>query len=1344
MAIKQEMHSIKGIQRDLTVSKFNPEYAFDARNIRITARDNTTLLSVTNEKGTKEIPLSGPINGELLGYCVLNKYATLFTKGDKDYIYRIEKSNDNYELVTLFSGNLGFEGRIETLGFYETEDIQKVYWVDGKNPTRYINIVATNTNYTSSSFDFAPEVELRDELYVETLDNGGSFPSGVVQYAFSYFNTYGAETNIVNQSPLYYTHIGNRAGSPEESTSNSFRIYIRYPDYSFEYIRLYSIFRTSIDATPTVKIVTDIKLDKDLYAEYIDTNTSGSIIDPTTLLYVGGESIVAGTITQKDNTMFLGNLELKRDTSIKEVQELIDKNRDNSFTFITEGSKRLLEYTPNNIYNYTTQLKLDSSSISTFKTGETYRVGIQGQYKTGRWSDILYIDDYTITRKPNMQLFSGISGEVEGYDVYLTVLLINLPDEVHRKLGELGYKRIRSVVVYPTGVNRSIVCQGIVCPTVDRYSTSDTAVYSSWFARPFLSFNKDNPPGGNVPERTKKDALYGSYAEFMDGYSLDKVNRSTEFGMAFYYNSGDPALLDIENGLFVVNSQVVTLHSPDIDFTDLILSDNNLNFRIVGYAQLNNCLSSREVVTSTVGLNPKDSGFYDRTPTPHIAYPFNSESYILSGGRMLISGINWFASPVKDENNSDITKRYDSKRLGWLISPWMPNDAIINSGQSGNTKPTMLQYNRLSNLRYSALTSYFDNKYEYSSSELTGVEIFSSDSLDILKIDNLKEGASSKIYHGNTDLVLTPPSAMTSATNEYEGYTKLVTALTDSEENDPSISSTEELYTDGFYLISRLKITANAPKYFNAPTSIKYKSTPHAVFGFKDKDNKPTILPDNGNNPGSIIGEPGVYVNQKMITEKNVDKADGLWIGELYRTVDKDIIFGGKTEEALSSNRWVVGGSPTTIWNSIRLDEGDTYFQRYDCLKTYPFTFESQNSITEIVSFMCETRVNIDGRYDRNRGNDNNLTVSPANFNLINKAYSQRNTFFPQSYLRKDLFNTSRFPNSVTWSLEKHISSIVDEWTNITMTSTLDLDGDKGEIVSLNTYNNEIFCFQETGLSNILFNSRVQIPTSDEVPIEITNGLKVGGKRYVSNSIGCDNKWTIAESPSGLYFIDTSTNSIYLFNGQLSSLSDKLGFREWVGENIDKSFITFYDKNNNDVYFTGDKECLCYSELLGQFTSFMSYEGVPAMFNIGSDFFSIKNNKLWKNFSGEYNMFYDSFKPYSVTVVANADEPYDKVFNTIEFRADSWDGNTLISDKTFDTLEVWNEYQSGKSVLNNQIGNPSSLKKKFRVWRANIPRDSKNPLNRIRNTWAYVKLAQEDENNKYRTELHDIMIHYSI
>jgi hypothetical protein len=67
---------------------------------------------------------------------------------------------------------------------------------------------------------------------------------------------------------------------------------------------------------------------------------------------------------------------------------------------------------------------------------------------------------------------------------------------------------------------------------------------------------------------------------------------------------------------------------------------------------------------------------------------------------------------------------------------------------------------------------------------------------------------------------------------------------------------------------------------------------------------------------------------------------------------------------------------------------GDTYYQRWDCLKTYPTTEEDKNSIVDVLSFMVETHINIDGRCDVNRGIDNLINARPNNFNLLNKAYT--------------------------------------------------------------------------------------------------------------------------------------------------------------------------------------------------------------------------------------------------------------------------------------------------------------------------------------------------------------------
>ena len=78
---------------------------------------------------------------------------------------------------------------------------------------------------------------------------------------------------------------------------------------------------------------------------------------------------------------------------------------------------------------------------------------------------------------------------------------------------------------------------------------------------------------------------------------------------------------------------------------------------------------------------------------------------------------------------------------------------------------------------------------------------------------------------------------------------------------------------------------------------------------------------------------------------------------------------------------------------------------------------------------------------------------------------------------------------------------------------------------------------------------------------------------------------------------------------------------------------------------------------------------------------------------------------------------------------------------TFDTLTTWNEYQQGISNLKNSLGSPSNLKRKFRIWRANIPRAKANGRDRMRNPWLYIKLSMEKENVN-KTVLHDMIVHY--
>ena len=1464
--LKQENHIIKGMTRDLTVSKFNPQFAYECKNIRITARDNSTLLTVTNERGNSELSIltsnGNPLQvlGTLIGYNVLNNYVTLFTTGDKDRIYRLENKQTYFEGKLLYEGNLNFNvnNPIENISVYENDNIQKVYWIDGLNQSRVINIVADSTvsgSWNDSSFDFVQDLELKETVTVVRDDlASGSFSSGVIQYAFTYYNKYGQESNIFYTSPIQYISFASRGASPEEKVSNSFTITIANPDTRFDYIRVYSIHRASIDATPNVLNVVDLPINAANVRAgetltYTDNGTIGTSVDPTELLYVGGEEVVFGTMTQKDNTLFLGNADIKRKLVGPDIINSI-KGGNISFNQRYVGNYiRTAGY-----YPYKNSLYL-GSKIKSFKYLEWYRFGVQFQYKNGKWSEPIWINDaYNGPASGGMGY--GIS---PSYNGALTTVQASysLNSDIINKVVAQGFIRARGVVVYPTLIDREVVAQGILCPTVynigDRFGNSPFA-QSSWFARPNLAFdierNKSNwngigtlfgdydkskaavisnknvnltiDPGTPSAKTILIDIVNkGAWAEFRHNKPVpNNWERNAEIQCiantpAGPYTASKGSELNSYTAshaeYFFVDQNILTLHSPDIEFDEGVqnLDSSGLKLRIVGVVPITANASEIDIQTSTPANDTSKMGFYKET--------IGSENNSYHGLKNLISGAFWFDKMTNMKNVDDDHGYTES----FFVYAWHRNGSLNNQGPvTEGSRTAMLDKKKISNLKFSSFSKYFNEPWlAYKANDathtgITGVSIFNSNEQSLVRIPAPANSNLGDLnYYGNVDKVIAATRVddaysltfdfsdgpKTEEFNRKNGYPIVVTGVNTAE------SFAHQLFTGGTFPIQFVKRSDGAtltevPNGTDA-VRMKYKSTPHAVFALNyATDGRQIVMPTNRetdytdywnvndanvtkggvnhffwNPTAKSISESETQINdgvfQDVISEYTSNLTDNnysyLYLAELYNDNITNR-FGGQTEEAFENNIWLPGGEPINLLNadgtpvsyaSLTYTEGDTFLERYDCLKTYSYTLEDQNSVTEIVSFMCETRVNIEGRYDRNRGQLNNLTMTPENFNKVNKVYSQKNNFFNYRGINHSKFNLNYFPNTVTWTKEKQLGSIIDTWTNITMASTLDLDGDKGEVISLNTYNNEIFCFQRKGFSNILFNSRVQIPASDGMPIEITNGMKVSGKRYVSNTIGCSNKWSIVESPSGLYFIDNETNSMYLFNGEVKSISDSLGMRQWVNENNThinwnpvtyENFRGFYDKNNNDVYFVNNNWCLCYSELIGQFTSFMSYERVPAMFNVGSEFYAFNNNKLWQQFNGDYNMFFGQYKPYSITVVANADEPADKIFNTVEFRADAYDGDNLAPTKTYDTLDVYNEYQHGRVTLTDLNGRPSPLKRKFRIWRANIPR-ANTPINgipannrdRIRNTWAYVKLSTETPNT-YRTVFHDMTIHYFV
>ena len=1442
----------KGMQRDLSVSAFNSEYSYENKNMRITVTDDNTLLSLVNEKGTKEVTMKNNLEGVIIGQIVIEDTLILFSSNSsskEDIIYKINiLDSDSAEIIELFKGDLNFNPQypIETLCVYENAELIKVYWTDGINSPRVINIAAsqeTRNKWTKDSFNFVRTLKLQETINIERDDMAnGTFAPGVIQYAFSYYDKYSQESNIFYTSPLYYISYNNRGGSPEDKVSNSFNITISDLDTSFDYIRIYSIHRTSINATPNVKRVVDIAVSS-TNITYNDNGTTGDSIDPTELLYIGGEDVIFGTMTQKDNTLFLGDIEIKRKTLNSTIRDFF---KGKEIKFDTE-TKSLKASKINGYYPYTNQLKLSSQKFKTFKYLDYYRFGVQAQYFNGKWSEPIWINDVQNTTPIQTTFFKD-------NEIQLPIATFTLEDSsIISTFIENGYVRLRPVVVYPTINDREVICQGILCPTVynvsDRFGNSPFA-QSSWFVRPnapfdfYKAFHKEQsstgewsgdwcPLGkwlGNPSIYSRAGIMsYGPTTVVSEStsYDIDIVNKGT--WAEFRHNKPLPGN-NVRNGEiqciwdpptspyldntytdskisnwvsdnaenFFIDQSILTMHSPDIEFDDDVknIDTTGLKLRIVGVVPLTSFASDIDIETSTPVNNFKESselpiGFYKEPIGVENDFSYENNASTKDyhfgnshfGWRGLISGAFWFDDLVYKDN----VKNPNKLTTGFVVYPWHRNGSLNNTKYATDGyKSALLSKKRLSNIRYSYKTQYLKkdniwNAYEDKSDTKTGisgVSIFDSNEVSLVRIPSPSNSDLPDInYYGNIDKLLTASRIGT----KKDGYPIMTSGI------QSANTHAHEIFK-GTYT----QVNSSYSDYVTGtdPVRMKYKSTPHAVLALNyTTNNYQRVLPtiEDANNPRTYgtfwkindandthttiafwdKNKKTLGVSQDVVSlglDRNIYNIGGLqygwlWLGELYNDDVKNR-FGGQTEEAFENNTWLPCGEPVSLIDkddnilksvTLKWTEGDTYYQRYDHIKTYPFTIEDQNQVTDIVSFMCETRINIDGRYDRNRGQTSNFAITPSNFNLMNNVYSQHNNFFTYNTINPNKLDLQKYHNTITWTKTKTLGELIDTWTNITLASTLDLDGDKGKIRALKRLNDNIIAFQDTGISQILYNENTQISTTEGVPIEIGNSGKVQGKRYISDKIGCYNKWSICETPNGIYFIDDITKGIYLFNGQLTNITDKLGFNSWINVNLKglniwnpydfNNFVSYYDKGNNEVLFIDRHNCLAYSEVLGQFTSFYSYENTPYFSNLEDKGIWIKDNKLWLHNEGDYNMFFGSYQPFYTTVIANPDMQIDKIFNTLEFRADSWNTNGEHLNTTFDTLTTWNEYQEGINDLKNIPNKPSTLKQKFRIWRANIPRDSSNNRDRMRNPWLYLQLAMNDTNTN-KTILHDMIVYY--
>lgn len=736
---------------------------------------------------------------------------------------------------------------------------------------------------------------------------------------------------------------------------------------------------------------------------FIDTGTIGDNVDPTELLYKGGETITAKALEQKDNTLFLGNLSIARkslndtvydENGNKTYKEAIEEDLRDS-EHINEVLRRLSIPSPSStIYAYSSQLnakaqntfndKVSPQGYSVpcggFKSGETYRLGVQFQYESGKWSEPIFIKDAPMpgTKRPD-------SGYATGY-YYLDLPCFKgiLSGKVSSKLSEIGYKKVRPVVVFPTMQDRNIICQGVINPTMEHvynYDTSENNSYqSSWFFRPQLDGSKSQI----------KDNLYcaPTWNSFLEcTQPIDTWNpESNNLRAIEIQGSLTNGTETIRRETFMIEKDLSTMHSPDIEFDEQlkIMDYTGVSCDYIGKAQFYNTLYDMSIQTETPTISNSGSGFI------HVSGHQTGSWGLVAGPFYEDFIVDDLTSGDGDNKELRIFRDWDKELCPakFMVYPWQATGSLnndINRAANHGIASAVLKKKVLSNLRCASTVwvngGLTTNKLD--------AQIFYSNEIELLRVDNL-------FYNGNIDTVINPSygDGIYMLAGHYTGRFS-VFAWNNVEVNSPLNTTDPNKKIARWYktFSQSLNESITAGLYYWDTSESKWKYCAGSIgtdIGDYFVDlviKKGTVRMKYKSSPHILLNTMESHFGSRVYTQ-SISSNGGLPIVELTKTVTER--YGGISEDALKANVWIPCGEPVVLGQNgcsevassdgstvFYWSYGDTYFQRYDCLKTYAFTPEDPNQVVEIGSFMLETHVNIDGRYDRNRGQINNLNMSP-------------------------------------------------------------------------------------------------------------------------------------------------------------------------------------------------------------------------------------------------------------------------------------------------------------------------------------------------------------------------------
>ena len=1286
-----------------------------------TIQYGTGILKYTTGLEIESQLLSGALpntsnSQQIIGHTTTRDSIILFTTDDlgMDCIWKLDNVlRAAYDLKLLYVRNMGFssERPIQAVFNYENENIQKVYWVDGNQQIRYINLNHSSIggnesliDLPSNSINFVGNVNFSQPIITDIL-SGGTHTSGMIQYGYNLYRLNGSQTKLSPLSALVSLGKGSNLGGGElnEEVGATPVIKIEDIDLAYTHIKIYAIKYTSYNQIPSINLIDERELSGQTSVTLYDDGSTISSLSIEELLFLGSDPIIPKHIESKDNRLFASNIKTKEfvipiELDCRVYSFPISSTTTSVFNDITPelvlnpigGS--IINNTYNlpithdsinlkydiNKYQYNSTILggegkyikfkinqknlVDSENYRVLKDRELYRFGIEFYNNLGQTSEPQWMLDY---KMPSGNLESNFNTvEVTLKPEFYTWLNAYTFENENDRI--VGYRILRAD---RTVVDKTIICQGILggmmintvrdSANIALFTVTekkeDCKIQSKIPNFLLRNFQKVTPLQGN-------SNLLNMQFRNDNPATVNDVYNSNPLTEIQY-----DAPFECETHRKADTYQYTTMYqmySPEIMFGNVNIN-NSTKFNIIGGAiNTKNAWwgQERNIVNKVVQTEGKTVGKI----TPHST---GGTNYASNGSitSLMLRGL------ISDSNGSDADKTVSFNQFY----------REYNSFKKGT-----------SNNLYSI----------YGTPELTergqGDTVYNNNSKYIYK--NNLEGFLSDGVQGRCD---------------GDGYK-------DEGENQRAI------------------ISVNS-------------------YGAKCI----TFVPDRGDN---VDVDPWTRKTlEQLYAESGIANTNTVLVSEFVRPTN-DLylsgIYGGNTYEDKSRGSYLqIGDYSDVSTNLVQIDSpGDTYVQIFKFTRISKTDVEvyskGVNQHTELVSVKLETTVDLKNRNDISISTwDSRFQPKYEDYHKYNKVYSQQPTLVKSIGVDFNFKRIQGFDTRIQATKLKIPNESIDSWTDILPNEVMDLNGKFGPINGFVSFNDNLYTFQDEAIASISINPRVQVQGNDGVGIELGTGGVLYDYKYITTKSGSINKWGIIPTKKGIYYYDALNKNISRIpDAFVNSLSDIKGLHTYFNNNynldmlrldnpIKRNGVVFgYDNYNNEVFFTllqGDKSFTrCYNEAKEEFIDLKSYK--PSMYiNKADKLISVHptNKFLYEHNKGEYNKFYGDYQPSYIILQVNPESDQSCIYDSIFYNSELYLKDIDQPNKTITHIQAYNEYQdSGRIPL--IIGRDKNLRRKFREWKAQIPRDNRS---RIRNPWIYLKLELENTSN-YKLILHDINISYTI